>query len=714
MNIFSSNSRDALFVPSMRCQSLLGKAVFEHFTESEHVASVFSSSPSLQNSSAGANFLMSFNICRRAISLFETVFTAQDCSSLQFASSIEIKFCSIDNDVCRWYWRRIFAFLSNLISEQQINLEACLRSLTFSSEFIDDDQLHFVLPKLKRLTKLVLYGKKITSAGIMKSVGENLLELKALTISWSNAVNNSVLQFFAEKLTKLEVLVLNGCRQAFDEKSTLGVSQMRNLTSLSISYQEVEHAHGFFNENLERISSNLHLRQLSLIRCPISFIGMRSLRSLKDLYFLDLNGSTIAQGIIEDICSLRNLIKVDLSRTLLTDDCVLKISVSLFELRKLNLSYCGLLTDESLHHLKNLVLLDELDIDASDNFSPRPMYELLKSLTRLTRFSGTCEALAIFSLLKDPKPQKVGWAGIADEGISLLVEILGDEGCDQIRRVSLEFGLRSVSELSVALVSQKMKNLTVLCLDRSESIHLQYLNFEDDDDNNNNKNNNNITSSSRRSSRRCLHAIPSLTELGLYKSSTNDIGVELFVSAFKNLKILVMNYCHFITENALIHLRKLEFLEQLSVDGVRFSTQALHSFVMDRRATLKKVSHSAKFRPGAYAKHASDILRSPFKTVLDWSVKRDHLKDEDVPLLFELIGDQHCLRIEEINFSNNSNHLTESILDLVAVKCCNVKKIDLRGCKNISSLHVERFKREVPSCEIVVVCENEKLEKEKK
>jgi hypothetical protein len=83
-------NRDSFFVPSMKCQSLLGKAIQEHFKYPERVACVFSSSPSLQNSSAGANFLTNFKLDEKSITLFRTVFTPEDCFSVSFAPSIHI------------------------------------------------------------------------------------------------------------------------------------------------------------------------------------------------------------------------------------------------------------------------------------------------------------------------------------------------------------------------------------------------------------------------------------------------------------------------------------------------------------------------------------------------------------------------------------------------------------------------------------------------
>ena len=66
MNITSSN-RDSLFVPSVKCQSLLGKALFEHFSKIDQVASVISSSSAFRDSSVGANFLTNFVVDEKTI-----------------------------------------------------------------------------------------------------------------------------------------------------------------------------------------------------------------------------------------------------------------------------------------------------------------------------------------------------------------------------------------------------------------------------------------------------------------------------------------------------------------------------------------------------------------------------------------------------------------------------------------------------------------------
>jgi hypothetical protein len=96
MNIASFDEREPLNIPSIRCQSLLGKAIHEHFTNPSQIASIFSSSPSLRNSSVGANFLTNFKLDAQSATLFNTVFTPQDCFSTQFAPALS--FISFDED----------------------------------------------------------------------------------------------------------------------------------------------------------------------------------------------------------------------------------------------------------------------------------------------------------------------------------------------------------------------------------------------------------------------------------------------------------------------------------------------------------------------------------------------------------------------------------------------------------------------------------------
>jgi hypothetical protein len=196
--------RDSLFVPSMKSQSLLGKAVFEHFTEPEQVASVFSSSPFLQNSSAGANFMTNFRINSKSIELVETVFTPEDCFAVQFSPCLEV-FAEGSDD-----WEHIFSMISNLINKTRY-AEASLRSLKITSACINDEQLQFILSNSKRIKQLSLDlgHNHVSSDGISNSIGENLSQLEDLRIFNARSLNTSVLKIFAAKLTKLTTFAVD-------------------------------------------------------------------------------------------------------------------------------------------------------------------------------------------------------------------------------------------------------------------------------------------------------------------------------------------------------------------------------------------------------------------------------------------------------------------------------------------------------------------------
>jgi hypothetical protein len=232
MDIFSSEPREPLFVPSFFCQSLLGKAVQEHFTKPQEVASVFSSSPSLQNSSAGANFLTNFRIRPDNVQLFETVFTPEDCFSIQFTPSLTFLAYNFNEQS----WDIIFNFLFKNLIKTTKYLEASLRSLTIKADLVTDEQLRFILSHLRRITKLDMilhfYDGRITSRGI-RAIGENLTELIELRIQVSDALDDSVLQLFESKLKKMTKLVLEAC-SAIGDNGVLAISKMESLTSLSL------------------------------------------------------------------------------------------------------------------------------------------------------------------------------------------------------------------------------------------------------------------------------------------------------------------------------------------------------------------------------------------------------------------------------------------------------------------------------------------------
>jgi hypothetical protein len=151
------------------------------------------------------------------------IFTPEDCLSCQFSPSI-----NIEGDC--------FSFIQNLINTRYV--EASLRSLKITSQHINDEQLHFILSNLRRITSLELDledNYNITSGIVsgIRSIGENLTELK---FSYSRAVDAfCFLHHFASNLRKLTKLVLFSCDAVRDD-CVLEISKFRSIRSLSIMF----------------------------------------------------------------------------------------------------------------------------------------------------------------------------------------------------------------------------------------------------------------------------------------------------------------------------------------------------------------------------------------------------------------------------------------------------------------------------------------------
>jgi hypothetical protein len=229
MNISSSEPREPFFVPSFFCQSLLGKAIQEHFTEPEEVASVFSSSPSLQNSSAGANFMTNFIIDGDSIDLFRVVFTPEDCFSVSFSPSLYLDAGSDSRDESTW--KKINNLMKTLLTHSQKYLEASLRSLTIASQFIINDELQFIFSNLKRVTKfnLDLYQNSRISYNGLKCIAEKLLDLEELRIDSCFALDDTILEQISRNLKKLVKLTAWCCHSITTKEHVQLAASERSL-----------------------------------------------------------------------------------------------------------------------------------------------------------------------------------------------------------------------------------------------------------------------------------------------------------------------------------------------------------------------------------------------------------------------------------------------------------------------------------------------------
>jgi hypothetical protein len=486
MSIHTFSPREPLFVPSNKCQSLLGKAIQEHFTKIDQIASVFSSSPSLQNSSAGANFLTNFRIDGESILLFRSVFTPEDCFSLQFTFSIRI----VANTCNQSTFDFIFNFIRQLVNKKPKYLEASLLSLKIDSPFITNEQLIFILSNLKRITnlELELLDSAVTSG--VRSI-ENLTELEKLKIVFCRGITTPVLELFASRLQKLHTLVFREC-DGVDDEGILAISTMKSITCLTLlnSSRQISSfgfthlaamtnlrdltIHGqsnFKNENLEEICCNCRLlKKLHLTGC-LSLIseGTTQLASLTNLVSLFLNRSNICDESIDHISSLTELEELNVGNTKVSDLGVQKISSSLQKLKILTLTCNALITDKSLEHLAKCISLQQLDVTGI-SISTRATYSFLQTTKpRLKEFYGSGLSACVFEVFADP-PAILDWTveTICDQDVSFLIDILGDDGCLKIQEINLS--RTPISETSLILIAEKCTLLTTINLRKCEKI----------------------------------------------------------------------------------------------------------------------------------------------------------------------------------------------------------------------------------------------------
>ncbi len=498
MNISSSESREPLIVPSMHCQSLLGKAIQEHFTKSSQIASIFSSSPSLQNSSAGANFLSNFKLDEKSSLLFSNVFTPEDCFSCQFSTSIQVKFwsCKYDHEET---WRNIFFVFSKLTTTKF--LAASLFSLSIATNFITDEQLNFILSNLKRINKLELDlvdNKSITSEGLGKSIAENLSNLSDLRIYSCSAVTDSVIELFASKLNRnIATFKLVNCNEVTDE-GILAISKTFSLNSISFlhcgaisseGYNHLAslgdnviemnvHSSKFDNKNFQEICSNFRaLRRFDFRFCGVSSDATKSLKFLENLEYLCLNLDAICDDGVDHVCCLKNLSALDLSHSSLTDKQVEKICFFLGgSLRKLILSYCKFLTVKSCEHLKKLEKIEEIFV-AGVKFSTSSIHALVmaRRVTLKTLVHDSSYSKFAMDFLDDPSTKVLNWKfcrdgpQLIDEQVDCLLELIGDDHCLKVEEIDLHENA-SVTKASLDSIAAKFKNLQKIDLRNCTSI----------------------------------------------------------------------------------------------------------------------------------------------------------------------------------------------------------------------------------------------------
>ena len=365
----------------MKCQSLLGKALQEHFTKPEQVASVFSSSPSLRNSSAGANFLMNVRVDNDSVKLFQTVFTPEDCFSVQFCQSTLI--FAVNHAGDDRIWQNIFSFIKNLITKNQKYLEASLKSLEMSGNFIDDEQLFFVLSNLKRITKIDIGVCPMISASGIESVAANCSNLEVLGLhSWKN-MEIDALQAHLLRLENLRTLDLRRSVDMTDSAiQSLSAKMGHHLSSLLFDYEFLSDDSlvalaqmpalrslclrmGVTDDACRILAQSTSITALLLDTCNISAEGVKHISLMKKLATLMMSnvGENFTDVSLEHISKMENL------TSLLFYCAISNAGVELIcKMKKLKVFDCSLgeLDDDQLQKIRDAIHPGKVELLAEE------------------------------------------------------------------------------------------------------------------------------------------------------------------------------------------------------------------------------------------------------------------------------------------------------------------------------------------------------------
>lgn len=261
----------------------------------------------------------------------------------------------------------------------------------------------------------------VTDIGLGHAFSQDLPSITVLNLSLCKQVTDSSLGRIAQSLKNLEVLELGGCC---------------NIT----------------NTGLLLIAWGLRkLKTLNLRSCRhISDVGIGHLAGLS---------AHAASGTLE----LEHLGLQDCQK--LTDQALRNVSAGLTNLKTVNLSFCGSVTDSGLKFLAKMPGLRDLNLRSCDNVSDTGLGYLAEGGSRITCLDvsfcdkvgdqGLCFlAQGLFSL----RSISLSACNISDDGLSRLVKTLQD-----LTTLNIGQCVR-ITDRSLELIGDHLKNLTSIDL----------------------------------------------------------------------------------------------------------------------------------------------------------------------------------------------------------------------------------------------------------
>lgn len=235
----------------------------------------------------------------------------------------------------------------------KLNADGFVVVVNFRKTDIDDSVLE-LLPKLAKLSELLLNEAPITDAGL-EHVGK-CLQLTNLDLRGC-AVGNAGIAHLGG-LSKLKGLRLNDSdgKTTVDDDALETIAKLKSLKALPLDGLWV------YTDGLAKLAVLPNLEELYLSKCPIGDDTLEVLATFPKLKKLRLSQTVISGEGLAHLAKLKTLEDLDISEVGQLNDDAMQHLAGMTQLKKLNLWRIQI-SDAGVSHLAGLTKLEWLNLD---------------------------------------------------------------------------------------------------------------------------------------------------------------------------------------------------------------------------------------------------------------------------------------------------------------------------------------------------------------
>jgi eukaryotic-like serine/threonine-protein kinase len=262
---------------------------------------------------------------------------------------------------------------------EQIARISSLKRLTVEGKSLSDRGLA-CLARLKNLESLTVQNIKLSGEGVRPLAQLPHLSRLCLAADSASEIKNSALKTISESLPDLTALKLESTQ--LTDEGLACLSNFRKLSRLSLSFSPritdkgLKYVAGLKNlkwlnlngtevtdQGLKTLSSLQGLEQIFFWHTRVTDAGMEQLNKIRSLKVLHLTHTAVSDAGLARLLGLEKLIDLKVRDTKITDDG-LKLLKNFKHLERLSLQDLPI-TDEGLSALGDLPALSELDLSAT-------------------------------------------------------------------------------------------------------------------------------------------------------------------------------------------------------------------------------------------------------------------------------------------------------------------------------------------------------------